>query len=159
MSLFHYLRVNLVVQNMALLPKILDAVAPLVTQNRLFSVDDIPSLRKLLENAINPDMPLANNEGKVIKRGFNTDLDALRDIQENGQEGLRRYQAQEITRSKINSLKVGFNKVFGYYIEVTKANANLVPDHFIRKQTLVNGERFITPELKEYEENIDEELV
>ncbi|MCB9771488.1 MAG: DNA mismatch repair protein MutS [Candidatus Omnitrophica bacterium] len=140
--------------SLALLPKILDAVAPLVTQNRLFSVDDIPSLRKLLENAINPDMPLANNEGKVIKRGFNTDLDALRDIQENGQEWLRRYQAQEITRSKINSLKVGFNKVFGYYIEVTKANANLVPDHFIRKQTLVNGERFITPELKEYEEKI-----
>ncbi len=137
-----------------LLPKIQETIAELFTKNELFSIDDIPHLRKLLDNAINPDMPLSNNEGKVIKRGFNPDLDELKDIQENGQEWLRQYQAQEIARSKINSLKVGFNKIFGYYIEVTNANLNIVPPHFIRKQTLVNGERFITSQLKEYEENL-----
>ncbi len=137
-----------------LLPKIRETVDGLFAKNSLFCVDDIPDLRKLLENAINPDMPLANNEGKVIRAGFNAELDELKNIQENGQQWLRQYQAQEITRSKINSLKVGFNKIFGYYIEISKANVHLVPSHFIRKQTLVNGERFITPELKEYEEKI-----
>lgn len=140
--------------SLTLLPKIKETIAELSTQNPLFNMQDIPQLRKLLENAINPDMPLTNYEGKIIKHGFNTDLDALKKIQENGQQWLRQYQAQEVAKSKINSLKVGFNKVFGYYIEVTKANAHLVPEHFIRKQTLVNGERFITPELKEYEEKI-----
>ncbi|MCC6758971.1 MAG: DNA mismatch repair protein MutS [Candidatus Omnitrophica bacterium] len=140
--------------SLSLIPKIKQAIAPLTSQNRLFNVEDIPSLRKLLEAAVNPDMPLANNEGQVINRGFNADLDALKNIQTNGQEWLRQYQSKEIARSKINSLKVGFNNVFGYYIEVTKANAHLVPQDFVRKQTLVNGERFITQELKEYEEKI-----
>lgn len=137
-----------------LLPKIREAVLPLAGQNRLFAVPDLPALRELLTNAINPDMPLSNAEGKVIRRGFHADLDALRDIHENGQEWLRQYQAGEIKRSKINSLKVGFNKIFGYYIEVTNANLGSVPPDFIRKQTLVNGERFITPPLKEFEEKI-----
>lgn len=140
--------------SLSMIPKIKATISPLTSQNRLFNVEDIPSLRKLLEAAVNPDMPLANNEGKVIHRGFNADLDALKDIQTNGQEWLRQYQSKEIARSKINSLKVGFNNVFGYYIEVTKANAHLVPQDFVRKQTLVNGERFITQELKEYEEKI-----
>ncbi len=140
--------------SLALLPKIKETVAPFTTQNPLFNIADIPHLRKLLDDAINPDMPLANNEGQVIKRGFNADLDELKDIQKNGQEWLRQYQAKEISRSKINSLKVGFNNIFGYYIEVTKANAHLVPQDFVRKQTLVNGERFITQELKAYEEKI-----
>jgi len=140
--------------SLSLIPLIRETVAPFANQNKLFTIADIANLRKLLEAAVNPDMPLANNEGKVIKRGFNADLDHLKDIQQNGQEWLRQYQTKEITRSKINSLKVGFNNVFGYYIEVTKANAHLVPQDFVRKQTLVNGERFITQELKEYEEKI-----
>lgn len=140
--------------SLVLLPKIRETVADLAPQNSLFTVDDIPGLRILLEKAIDPDMPLANNEGKVIRRGFNAQLDELKDIQTNGQKWLRDYQSREIGRSKINSLKVGFNSVFGYYIEVTKANSSLVPQDYIRKQTLVNGERFITPELKEFEEKI-----
>jgi DNA mismatch repair protein MutS len=140
--------------SLSLIPKIRETVSALNAGNKLFTVDDIVHLRKLLEAAVNPDMPLANNEGKVINRGFNADLDALKDIQTNGQEWLRQYQSKEIARSKINSLKVGFNNVFGYYLEVTKANAHLVPQDFVRKQTLVNGERFITQELKEYEEKI-----
>lgn len=138
---------------LALLPKIQEVVKPFA-QNSLFTVEDIPKLRKLLDDAVDPEMPLANNEGRVIKRGFNAELDSLKDIKENGQEWLRRYQAQEIARTKINSLKVGFNRVFGYYIEVTKSNLSNVPENFIRKQTMVNGERYITPELKEYEEKI-----
>ncbi len=140
--------------SLSLLPRIQQTVQKLLQKNDLFNIDDIPNLRKLLDAAINPDMPLANNEGKIIKRGFHAELDELKDIQENGQQWLRQYQTEEIARSKINSLKVGFNKVFGYYIEITNANLGNVPEHFIRKQTLVNGERFITPQLKEYEEKI-----
>lgn len=139
---------------LALLPKIQDTVDVFAAKNDLFAVADIPNLRKLLEAAVNPDMPLMNNEGKVVRRGYNAELDSLKDIQENGQEWLRRYQAEEISRTKISTLKVGFNKVFGYYIEVSKGKSDHVPANFIRKQTLVNGERYITPELKEYEEKI-----
>lgn len=118
----------------------------------LLSIDDLPELRTLLLDAVNPDMPLAKPEGKIIRPGFNAELDDLRSIQDNGREWLRNYQAQEIQKTGINSLKVGYNNVFGYYIEITKANQKLVPADYIRKQTLVNGERYITPELKEYEE-------
>ena len=99
-------------------------------------------------------MPLSKPEGKIIKQGFHSELDSLRDVQENGRQWLKDFQSREIKRAGINSLKVGFNKVFGYYIEITKANLKAVPENFIRKQTLVNAERFITPELKEYEEKI-----
>ena len=136
------------------LPDLILTCAPLAPKNRFFSLDDIPALRQRLEKAINPDMPLTNAEGKVIKRGFHEELDSLRGIQESGRQWLKNYQQKESARSKINSLKVGYNKVFGYYIEVTRSNLKSVPDDYIRKQTLVNGERFITPELKEYEENI-----
>ncbi len=115
-------------------------------------VDDLPDLRTLLTAAINPDMPLAKPEGKIIRPGFNNGLDELRGIQDNGREWLKNYQAEEIKKSGINSLKVGYNNIFGYYIEITKANQKNVPASYIRKQTLVNGERYITPELKEYEE-------
>lgn len=124
----------------------LDEAIPLLT------VDDLPELRKSLEESINPDMPLAKPEGKIIRPGFNKDLDDLRSIQDNGREWLKNYQAQEIKKTGINSLKVGYNNVFGYYIEITKANQKNAPAEYIRKQTLVNGERYITPELKEYEE-------
>jgi DNA mismatch repair protein MutS len=115
-------------------------------------IDDLPQLRELLAAAINPEMPLAKPEGKIIRPGFNQELDGLRSIQDNGREWLKNYQAEEIKKTGINSLKIGYNNVFGYYIEITKANQKNVPNYFIRKQTLVNGERYITPELKEYEE-------
>ena len=89
-----------------------------------------------------------------MKKGYNRELDELRSIKENTKERLRELQKKEIKRTGINSLKVGYTSVFGYYIEVTKANLSLVPDDYIRKQTLVNAERFITPELKEFEEKI-----
>ena len=139
---------------LSVLPEMKAATQPLSEKNRLFEITDIPELRELLEKAINPDMPLAKSEGKVIKKGFHPELDGLRDVQENGREWLRNFQAEEIKRTGINSLKVGFNKVFGYYIEVTRTNLKSVPENFIRKQTLVNAERFITQELKEYEEKI-----
>jgi len=139
---------------LALIPDLQKAINPLEAKNRLFHIDDIPDLRRLLAKAVDPQMPLSNPEGKMINPGFHADLDALRDIQANGRQWLKNFQAEEIKKTRINSLKVGFNKVFGYYIEVTKANLKAVPDYFIRKQTLVNAERFITPELKEYEEKI-----
>ncbi|MDP2652571.1 MAG: DNA mismatch repair protein MutS [Candidatus Omnitrophota bacterium] len=139
---------------LTLLPDLMDAVSSLAGKNRLFAVEDIPDLRKLLEDAVNPDMPITNPEGKIINKGYNAELDGLRDIQENGQQWLRGFQEREIKRTKINSLKVGFNRVFGYYIEITKSNIGSAPSDYIRKQTLVNGERYITPELKEYEDKI-----
>ncbi|MFH1645629.1 MAG: DNA mismatch repair protein MutS [Candidatus Omnitrophota bacterium] len=120
----------------------------------LLMVADIPALREKLEEAINPDMPLSKPEGRIIREGFNKELDDLRDIQKNAKDWLKKLQQQEIKKTGINSLKIGFNRVFGYYIEISKANQHLAPNNYIRKQTLVNGERFITPELKEFEEKI-----
>ncbi len=134
--------------------------APIVSEllkplsNDLLTVSDVPSLRSLLERAINPDMPLGAPEGQIIRPGYNTALDQLRELQENGRRWLAEFQAKEIKRTKINSLKVGFNNVFGYYIEITKSNLAQAPSDYIRKQTLANAERYITPELKEYEEKI-----
>ncbi len=139
---------------LCLLPEIILTLKPLMEKNRLFFLEDIPSLRLLLEKAINPDIPLSNPDGKVIKKGFHQELDTLKDIQENGNLWLKNFQEREIKRTHIHSLRVGFNRVFGYYIEISNPNLNLVPQDYIRKQTLVNAERYITPELKEYEEKI-----
>jgi len=136
------------------LPEIKKIISPLAEKNMLFSILDIPELRELLEKAINPDVPISNPEGKIIKAGYNSELDALRDIKENGREWLKKLQESEIKRSGINSLKIGFNKVFGYYIVISKANLHLVPSDYTRKQTLVNAERYITPQLKEFEERM-----
>lgn len=137
-----------------LIPNICKSTTPLSYNNALFSLNDIPELRTKLCEAINQEIPLAHPEGKIIKTGYHAPLDELRNIQQNGREWLQKLQQAEIKKTGINSLKIGFNKVFGYYIEITKANAAAVPDYFIRKQTLVNAERYITPELKEYEEKI-----
>jgi len=139
---------------LAKLPQIAEAVNLLAKKNALFSVEDIPDLRKHLEKSINPDIPLSKPEGKIIREGYNKELDSLRDIQEHGRKWLKDFQEREIKRTGISTLKVGFNKVFGYYIEISRGKMDLAPDDYIRKQTLVNGERFITQELKEYEEKI-----
>lgn len=120
----------------------------------LFIVKDAPGLRDLLTKAVSPDIPLTHPEGKIINKGYNEELDGLRDIQENGRKWLKDLQEREAGRTGINSLKIGFNSVFGYYIEISKANAAKTPPDYIRKQTLANGERYITPELKEFEEKI-----
>lgn len=136
------------------IPKIREVLTPLRERNVLFDCDDIIALREILTAAVAEDIPLSNPEGKIVAKGYNKELDELKSIQETGRQWLKKLQEQEIKRTGINSLKIGFNKVFGYYIEVTKTHASKVPSDFIRKQTLVNGERFITPELKEYEEKI-----
>lgn len=137
-----------------LLPEIKKSLMPLSLRSPLFLLDDIKPLRQYLENTINENIPLSKPEGKVICPGVNKELDDLKGIQQNGREWLKNLQQEEIKRTGINSLKIGFNKVFGYYIEITTANKDLVPDDYIRKQTLVNAERFITPSLKEYEQKI-----
>ena len=145
----------LVIRNaLARAPGLAASLVTVAAVNELFALHDIPGLREKLAAAIDPDMPLAKNEGKVIRKGFNAGLDELKGLQDNGLEWLQDYQAREVRRSGINSLKVGFNRVFGYYIEITNANLKSVPPDYQRKQTLVNGERFITPELKEHEVKI-----
>ncbi|MBI4231975.1 DNA mismatch repair protein MutS, partial [Candidatus Peregrinibacteria bacterium] len=111
-------------------------------------------LVELIEKAIAEEPPAIVREGGMIKSGFNTELDELRSISTEGKTFIKDLQERESRRSGINSLKVKYNKVFGYYIEISKANLSSVPEDFIRKQTLVNAERFITPELKEYEEKV-----
>jgi len=117
-------------------------------------IDNLENLVLEIERAIVDDPPLAVTEGGIIKRGYDEELDDLRDISYSGKDWIARLQIQEREKTGIPSLKVSFNKVFGYYIEVTKPNLSKVPDYYIRKQTLVNAERFITPDLKVYEEKI-----
>ena len=104
--------------------------------------------------AIDESAPLHVREGGVIRPGYSSELDALRDVAHGGREWIARIESQERERTGIKSLKVGYNSVFGYYIEVSKANTALVPDHYIRKQTTTNAERYITPELKEHETTV-----
>ena len=106
---------------------------------------------KLIRSAINDDPPPSVGDGRVIRPGFSSDLDDLRNASRNAQEYIARLEQMERERTGVKSLKVGYNKVFGYYIEVSKANLSQVPDDYIRRQTLVGGERYITPEMKEYE--------
>src|SRR5208282_4137619 len=98
--------------------------------------------------------PLALKEGGLIREGFDSNLDELRGAMRDGKDWIAKLQQDEIERTGITSLKVRFNSVFGYYIEVTRANLDKVPAQYIRKQTIANGERFITPELKEMEGKI-----
>ena len=114
----------------------------------------LPELVELISRAIVDEPPLALKEGGLIRDGFDAGLDELRAAMRGGKDWVARLQQDEITRTGIQSLKVRFNSVFGYYIEVTKANLDKVPPHYVRKQTIANGERFITPELKEMEGKI-----
>jgi len=117
-------------------------------------LDLCPEIRGQLDSALEEDCPLGSRDGGFIRAGFKAELDSLRDLAAGGKQWIARYQAQESERSGIPSLKVGFNKVFGYYIEVTHTHGQKVPEHYIRKQTVKNAERYITPELKEYEEKV-----
>ncbi len=116
--------------------------------------DDLGDLRERIESAIDPDTPAALTSGGVLRRGYDAQLDELREIRDGAVNWIARLQAREREDTGIESLKVGYNKVFGYYIEVTRSNLGRVPDRFDRKQTLANAERFITPELKEWEAKV-----
>lgn len=115
------------------------------------SLDDLQDVRELIERAIVDDPPLTIREGGIIKEGYDSELDELITISRDGKKWIAALEEKERKRTGINSLKVGFNTIFGYYIEVSKLNTHLVPDDYIRKQTLVNAERYINQELKEYE--------
>jgi DNA mismatch repair protein MutS len=115
------------------------------------SISDFSSLYKMIDDAIVEDPPFIITEGGLIKDGYSEDLDALKASIKDAKDWITGLEAAERERTGIKSLKVGFNKVFGYYIDVSKANTSLVPDDYVRKQTLVNSERYITPELKEKE--------
>jgi DNA mismatch repair protein MutS len=117
-------------------------------------LDPIPSIVETIYQQIAENPPVAANKGGVIKDGFHAELDSLRNIATGGKDFLVNIQQREAAATGISSLKISFNNVFGYYLEVTNVHKNKVPDTWIRKQTLANAERYITPELKEYEEKI-----
>jgi len=119
--------------------------------NKLDVLDDISSM---IENTVVEDPPFSVREGGFIKSGVNSELDRLRDIMENSKSYLQRLEDQEKAATGIKNLKIGYNRVFGYYIEVSKTGLDSVPERYIRKQTLTTGERFITSELKELESTI-----
>ena len=137
-----------------LIKQLLDqtSIDTLVAVNqRLNSLDH---LVEKIERAIADDPPLAISDGGVIRDGFSPELDELRGLSTHAKDWITNLQKTERERTKISSLKVSYNKVFGYYIDISNANKDKVPENYIRKQTLVNSERFITPELKEYEDKI-----
>lgn len=115
------------------------------------NLDLLEDITLLIGSSIENFPPVSVREGGIIKIGYHQEVDKLRRAQHEGKDWIRKLEAKERERTGIKSLKVGFNKVFGYYIEITKSNLSLVPDDYQRKQTLANGERYITPELKEYE--------
>ena len=117
-------------------------------------IDPLSGICALIESAIVENPPFVLRDGGIIADGFNPELDELRAISREGKGFIARLEAKEKARTGISSLKIRYNKVFGYYIEVTKTNLSGIPEDYIRRQTLANAERFVTPELKEYEEKV-----
>jgi len=118
------------------------------------TVDELGDLRGRIERTVAPEPPLSLSDGGVIQPGVEQELDELRDLSRNSKQYLAQIESRERQRTGISSLKVKFNSIFGYYIEISRANLHLSPPEYERKQTLVNAERFTTPELKEYESKI-----
>ncbi len=147
---------NSLKNTLQIIPKIrilLESAVPF--QPLVETLNPLTEITNLLEHAIQSDnLPLSIREGGFIKDGYSATLDEYRHITRHGKEWIAQLQETERQKLGIPSLKIGYNKVFGYYIEVTKAHLDKVPPTYIRKQTLVNNERFITPELKEYEEKL-----
>jgi DNA mismatch repair protein MutS len=117
-------------------------------------LDELPDVANAILEAISDEPPLALVDGGTIRAGFYTELDELRDLSLNGRQYIAQIEARERQRTGIQSLKVRFNNVFGYYLEITRANLHLAPADYERKQTLANAERFTTPELKDYERKV-----
>jgi DNA mismatch repair protein MutS len=118
------------------------------------SIDELDDLRERIDESIVPEPPISLGDGGMIQPGVDAELDQLRDLSRNSKQYLAQIEQRERQRTNIGSLKVKFNNIFGYYLEVSKPNLHLVPADYERKQTLVNAERFTTPELKEYESKI-----
>src|ERR1700731_4355317 len=143
--------------SLARIPKVRMVLAGLSTArlSTLHSaIDELGDLREKIDRALVPEPPLTLSDGGVIAAGVDKELDELRDLSRNSKQYLARVETRERERTGIGSLKVKFNSIFGYYIEISKANLHLSPADYERKQTLVNAERFTTPELKEYESKI-----
>ena len=144
-------------RTLALLPRIKARLAARKTK-RLGTLEGAielcPEIRSEIEAALVDSPPLALKEGGLIKEGYHAGLDDLRETAKGGKHWIARFQAEQVRRTGINNLKVGFNKVFGYYIEISHAQGSKVPEDYIRKQTVKNAERYITPELKEYEDKV-----
>ena len=144
-------------QSLTVLPEVKEALgdcrAEMVCRLRE-GLDPMEEMRTLVATAIVPDPPIGLREGGMIREGYDQDLDQLRTISKSGKSWITSFQAQESQRTGIPSLKVGYNKVFGYYIEVTNAHQDKIPTDYMRKQTLKNAERYITPQLKEYESQV-----
>lgn len=118
------------------------------------NLDLVEEIKDLIDKSIIDDPPITIKEGGIIKKGYNSEVDRLREAGTNGKTWLAELESSEREKTGIKNLKISFNKVFGYYIEVTKSNLSMVPDYYIRKQTLTTGERYIIPELKEMEDTI-----
>ena len=129
-----------------------------MTSKELVSIrdelDPMNDLTDLLDKAIHPDAPIIITEGGIIRDGYSQILDEYREAQKNGKQWILQLEQKEREETGIRNLRIQYNKVFGYYIEITKSFLNQVPEHYIRKQTLTNAERFMTPELKEMEQKI-----
>jgi len=132
----------------------LDAVRSQLLIELNSQLDPCTDLHDLLERALEEHCPAQGRDGPIIRAGFDPRLDELRQLAHGGKQWIAGYQARLIEQTGIPTLRVGFNKVFGYYVEVTHAQAGKVPLEFVRKQTIKNAERYITPELKEYEERV-----
>jgi DNA mismatch repair protein MutS len=118
------------------------------------TLTEIPAVTDLIARAIGDDPPQSIQEGGFIRAGYDEELDKIKSISSDAKQWIASLESQERRKTGINTLKIGFNNIFGYYIEVTKANAPLVPDSYVRKQTLVNAERYINQELKEFEQTV-----
>lgn len=146
-----------IAKSMSVLPHLKDALS--CCKSELLkeccnSIDTLPELTQTLESAISDDAPNVLKDGGYIKDGFNKELDNYRNARKNGKIWIAELEAREREATGIKTLKVGFNRVFGYYIEVSTLNKDKVPYRFVRKQTLSNGERYITDELKNFEETV-----
>lgn len=148
---------SFVTRTLACLPKVKAKLADR-DSSRLAQLHDRIDLcgevHQQLKTALEEECPLTAKEGGFIRAGFNGELDEQRELAKGGKQWIAKYQAEAIERTGIPTMKVGFNRVFGYYLEVTHAHKDKIPDDFIRKQTLKNAERYVTPELKEYEEKV-----
>lgn len=133
---------------------ILFALKSQLFQKMASEFDDLGDIYQNIDIALKDEAPISAKEGNLVKDGYNAEIDSLRNIAKNGKQMILDIEAAEKEKTGIKNLKVGYNRVFGYYIEVSNSYKNQVPNTYIRKQTLTNGERFFTPELKEYEDKV-----
>ena len=144
-------------QSLSVLPKLKGKISICnspILKSLYEALDVLEEVRALISTAIVPDPPHSIRDGRIIQEGYDHDLDELRNISRNGKNWIANFQAKEVERTGISSLKAGYNRVFGYYIEITNVHKDSIPETYIRKQTLKNAERYITPELKEYETKV-----